>query len=255
MGRFGERKTRHKSNAFNEKSTAYHCHFYRDIRKYGWDNFKWAIVEIFPPMSNKEEYKTFLDEREAYWIAFYDSYRKGYNITKGGKGVVGHAHSTETKRKISEANKKLAGENNPFYGEKHSDETRDIISKALRAENHPLYGKPRSEEQERKQSEAMKGKIPHNKGKSMSEEQKRKLSKSNGGTNHPQARAVAQLDKIDGKFMAEYPTAKEAVMSLGKKNGSDITQVCKRNKKTAFGFKWMYKDEYEGLLNKFPVTM
>jgi group I intron endonuclease len=208
--------------------------------------FKWEIVEIAPPMGSKEEYKNFLDERETHWISFYDSYYNGYNMTKGGKGVVGYTHSNETRIKIGKANKKHAGESNPFYGKRHSEETRDIISKSLRKENHPLYGKSRSEEQKKKHSELMRGRPPHNKGKSLSEEWKRKLCQANGGANHPQARAVVQITK-EGVMVAEYPTAKEAGLSLGKKNGSDITQVCRKNKKTAFGFKWMYKDEYENL--------
>jgi len=29
-----------------------------------------------------------LDEREIYWIKFYDSYNNGYNLTKGGMSKI-----------------------------------------------------------------------------------------------------------------------------------------------------------------------
>jgi len=49
-----------------------------------------------------------LNEREVYWIAYYKTYdnARDYNLTKGGEGTNGHAHSVETKAKITAANKK-----------------------------------------------------------------------------------------------------------------------------------------------------
>lgn len=49
----------------------------RAIKKYGKENFK--ITEL----ERCEEDR--LDEREAYYISFYNSYNNGYNMTKGGK--------------------------------------------------------------------------------------------------------------------------------------------------------------------------
>jgi|WetSurSiteA1Bulk_404760.scaffolds.fasta_scaffold11826_2 group I intron endonuclease len=80
--------------------------------------------------------------------------RKISEINKGRK------HSEETKKKMSESHKgkklseetikKLSGKNNPFYGKKHSDKTRDIISKKLKGKfsgkNNPFYGKKHSDE-------------------------------------------------------------------------------------------------------------
>ena len=54
------------------------------IHKYGINNFKFDIIEICPV--------TELDEREIYWIAYYNSYEKGYNNTKGGKSLRGENH-------------------------------------------------------------------------------------------------------------------------------------------------------------------
>lgn len=47
------------------------------IRKYGKENFTIELIE--------EVEKDKLDEREVYWIKYYDSYHKGYNCTLGGQ--------------------------------------------------------------------------------------------------------------------------------------------------------------------------
>ena len=53
---------------------------YRAIRKYGVDNF--SIEEI------EECDNAILDEREIYWIDYFDAYRSGYNCTEGGGGGI-----------------------------------------------------------------------------------------------------------------------------------------------------------------------
>ena len=70
------------------------------------------------------------------------------------------------------------GENHPFYGKHHSEETKQKMSEAKKGEKHPLYGKQLSEETRRKMSEAKKG-------EKLSEETKGKISKSISGENHP----------------------------------------------------------------------
>ena len=53
--------------------------FHRALRKYGKDNFTRDIIE--------EIDDELLDEREIYWIEYYDSFKNGYNSTKGGDVV------------------------------------------------------------------------------------------------------------------------------------------------------------------------
>lgn len=58
--------------------------FWKAIEKYGWDNFEHEIIET--DLSSKEA-----DEREIYWIAYYDTYNndeKGYNMTPGGSNFM-----------------------------------------------------------------------------------------------------------------------------------------------------------------------
>lgn len=50
------------------------------FKKYGISNFSFEVIEECP--------KEILDEREIYWIKFYDSYNNGYNLTKGGMSKI-----------------------------------------------------------------------------------------------------------------------------------------------------------------------
>lgn len=52
---------------------------YKAFNKYGLDNFSFETLE---KIDNDK-----LDEREKYWIDYYDSYRNGYNMTIGGRLV------------------------------------------------------------------------------------------------------------------------------------------------------------------------
>lgn len=49
------------------------------ILKYGQDNFSYEVIEECPVEK--------LNEREIYWINYYNSYEKGYNCTIGGQGT------------------------------------------------------------------------------------------------------------------------------------------------------------------------
>ena len=149
-----------------------------------------------------------LDEWEKYYIKLFNTlYPNGYNLTEGGNGGV---PCEETRRKISNANKgKLIGKKNPFYGKHHSEENKIKWS-------------------EKK------------KGKHISEETKKKLSKSN--TNGKCSKKVLQFT-LDGEFIREWPSVMEC-----SRNGYDfrnISACCRGERKSAYGFKWMYADDYK----------
>lgn len=79
-----ERWQGHKDDSFcseqrwQENKRKEQTHFHRALRKYGVDAFTWEILEECP--------KEMLNEREIYWIEFYNSFSNGYNMTLGGDG-------------------------------------------------------------------------------------------------------------------------------------------------------------------------
>lgn len=54
-----------------------HTHFINAIRKYGKENFKWEQIDS---ADSRED----LDNKEIYWIQYYNSIENGYNIQAGG---------------------------------------------------------------------------------------------------------------------------------------------------------------------------
>lgn len=93
------RKRNHKSEAFNKKSNGYFLPFHSAIRKYGWDNFKFEIIEELPDEMGRD----YLNEREIFFITYYKSLKteNGYNITKGGEGCSRSKLSFEEQVKLS----------------------------------------------------------------------------------------------------------------------------------------------------------
>ena len=88
------------SNRWGNGSLYSTCtHFYHAIQKYGWDNFEHKVLECGLDLDE-------LNQREAYWIEYYDSIENGYNLRPGGDN---HQLTEEHKNKIRTANAKLSG--------------------------------------------------------------------------------------------------------------------------------------------------
>ena len=74
-------------------------------------------------------------------------------------------------KKLWHQNNSIEGENNPFYGKKHSEETLKHMSEIKTGSNHPMYGTHRSQETKDKIGLVHKGKV-------VSQETRDKLSAS-----------------------------------------------------------------------------
>jgi len=153
-------------------------HFHAAIRKHGESSFEFSVIE------SCEDHLA--DEREAFWINHFDTFQNGYNSTSGGEArkqltedvrmkistsKMGHEVSDETRKKMSEAQKRRP----PI-----SDETRKKMSDSRRGKKK----KPHTEEAKQKMSNAKKGHAPPNKGKKASAETVEKMSKSRKGQKH-----------------------------------------------------------------------
>lgn len=88
------RHSSHMSAAFNKNATDYNSQFHQAVRKYGRDKFEYEILEI-GPLENASE-------MERFWIAKYDSFRKGYNATPGGEFGVSQKGERNGRAKLNE---------------------------------------------------------------------------------------------------------------------------------------------------------
>lgn len=71
---------RYKEHLNEIQNTRLQTKWYNAVRKYGIENFTFEILEECEPNQ--------LNEREIYWISFYDSFNNGYNSTPGGQEKV-----------------------------------------------------------------------------------------------------------------------------------------------------------------------
>lgn len=114
----------------------------RAIRKYGAENF---TIEVIEECDTREQ----LNEREIFWIATLNcKVPNGYNLTDGGEGTVGCYPSDETRAKLSVA---TSGENNPFFGRHHTEESLAKMSEAHRG-NTAWVGRQHRKESKAKMS-------------------------------------------------------------------------------------------------------
>lgn len=125
-------------------------HFAKAIQKYGPDCWSLEILEKLNDIN-------LLNEREIFWISYYDSFKSGYNSTTGGGQNT--KFSEETKKKMSDARK---GENNPMYGitspnkgNKLSEEHKNKIAEKLIANKSKLNKKDSAATREKKRVAAI----------------------------------------------------------------------------------------------------
>lgn len=193
-------------------------HFQASLLRYGWDNFKHIVV-----FSNLK--KETACRIEQLLILKYKKQKRCYNIANGGEGS--SAMSEGTKDKLRQYKGPLASQ----YGKKHSKErveqqrvatTRlwkeqrehrlaQLLKYGFKSgEEHPMYNKVRTEEDKIRISQAL-------------------------------SKVVLMLDKKTGEILKEFNSATEAEDYLNAK-GHHISCCCNNKRKTAYGYKWKYKE-------------
>ena len=118
---FEKRKKSHKKCSVRGTSK-----FYKAIANYGFDSFNWDIIE--------EVDDSVADERERYWIEYYDAYNSGFNSQTGG--VNRYKLSDDAKSKIGDANR----------GRKRTEETIQKMKESHTGKPSGAKGKKWSEE-------------------------------------------------------------------------------------------------------------
>lgn len=153
----------HINHAKRNKPSA--TKFHKQIYEQGFDNWNLEILEENVLTENRVE-------KERYWIEKYNTFNNGYNMNKGGGGVV--FFSEKIRNQMSKNRK----------GRIVTKETRNKISQSQK-------GKLVSEETKKKISEAGKGHVTSdvtkqklriaNTGRKLSDEAKLKISKVQKG--------------------------------------------------------------------------
>jgi len=193
-------------------------HIYSAIKFHGYSAFSLMILEYID-ISNLsvDEAKILILEREQH---FLDSLQPEYNILKKAGSMLGFKHSEESKEKLSKA---FSGENHPMHGKTHSEETISKISVALSGDNHhrAMLGKTHSTETLLKMSESKMGANNPMFGKTHSEETISKLSIIKSGENHPlfgispSDSSIAKMSAAKGgTFIYVYNSDKSLVHSF-----------------------------------------
>lgn len=133
----------------SESKSGENRHFYNAIRKYGFENFDQKI--LFECENEDQAY-----QMEQYYIALHQSNdkSKGYNSTTGGEGLKGITE--ETRKKMSDNGKLRVGDKNPFYGQHHTEDTKQIISQTNQGNTYWL-GKHHTEETKQNISKSKRG--------------------------------------------------------------------------------------------------
>jgi len=217
------------------------------IVKYGIDNFYYSILE--------ECERDLLNERECVWIQELNTIvPNGYNLTSGGGQ--GTFVSEETRGKQSAASKgRFDGEDNPFYGRKHTEETKQMIGRAnsgrvrskeenlimselLSGENNPMYGKHHTEETKKRISEI-------HKGREINDQWRKNLSICQTGRKISEdAKIKNGRTKMNGRkiqcsngciYLSFYEASKHTGI-----NRMNITNVCRGRTEKANGLKFWY---------------
>ena len=199
---------------------------HRHIKKYGWDNLLFEVIEI-TEIDN-------LNDREMFWIDYYKSnYNRyklnGLNLTDGGEGAKGHITSETTKEKLRQHR----------LGKKLSDETKEKISATLKGNVMPKQtkekirqariGKKHTIEIKEKISNSMKGieRAKH------TVDSKQKLSDS-------QKKFMKKVKCLETGIIFNSVSEASKLLNIPQPN---ISRVCKGIVKTAGGYHFEFVEK------------
>jgi len=178
--------------------------------------YKWNPAHTFEIIEEClcGENKKILNEREKYWIQFFDSFKHGLNCNEGGNGNIGHKHSEDSLKKMSLSK----------IGVKHTEERNKKKSEYTKGRKH---------------SEISKIKMSEKKRENMTLEVKNKirlglLGNKNGIGNKGNRKKIKCLNNNK-----TYSSVKEAADELGL-HSTGIISVCKGLFKQTKNYKFIY---------------
>jgi len=184
------------------------------LKLHGLGSFVWEVIEE----CSLEE----LNDREVYWISYFDSMSpNGYNLTSGGGQ--GKIISEESRAKMSEAAKASMTEerrakiSEAIKGKTHSEETKKKISESINA--------AMTDEVRAKMSEAQKA--------SMTDERRAKISKATKAAMTDEVRA--RISEASKAAMTDERRARNSEANKGRifseESRAKMSEACKRKPK------------------------
>ena len=232
-------------------------HLQLAMRKYGIEHFQISIIETCP---NEKRF-----EREKYWIEQYNSYYDGYNSTLGGEGLNQYKYEeiydlwldgnditticekigccdTTVQSALQSFGITIADHTTRRCGKPVEQYTKDgrFVAKYDSAN---AAGRALGLVNGGNIIKCCLGEIKTSKGfiwkyadDNISIEDLTQSKKKNT------TGKIVQQFSIDDNFIAEYDSCEEAARTIGKTNGSVISRCARGVSKTAYGYKWKYKD-------------
>ena len=203
-------------------------HLQNAYNKYKEYNFSWTVLEYCS--------EDVLNDREMYWIAYYDTYNNGFNANEGGSANRDFDRTDEFRERMSkiikdvwensderrqEFSQRMLGENNPMYG-RHGD-------------LNPAYGKSRSGDKN-----GMYGRKHTDKSKELNRQ-------AHLGAKNKNSKPVICVET--GEIFASQGEVKR----LKGINDTSVNKCCRGVKKTAGGYHWRYATEEE-ILNQTHIA-
>ena len=187
-------------------------HFHSDLRNLGKDNFSFEIIETCD--------NNILDEREKYWIKYYNSYYNGYNSTPGGRGTL-NTYPTRPVNKYTLDGKFI--------------ESYDSISDAARALGDNRLTSAITNCCKHITTQVYRYIFTYADSNDIIEDRVKAAKQVQHHRNQP----VEQYD-LNGKYIKTFNTIREAQLSVGAKSMTSITNVCAGRCKSGYGYIWKY---------------
>ena len=191
---YKDRWAEHKRDRVKEPYKTWH--FYRMLNTVGPENVTWEVIEEVP--NDK------IDEREQYWITYYDSFKNGYNETSGGSKGTKYDYNEVLNYWLNE------GERNFVKTGKYFNADQTTIAYIIKSFGYEA----------------------------------RASREVNSCIARERERHINKIDLKTGKVLATYNNCNEAALDLGNKTYARTVWTVANGKKPSYrGFGWQYTED------------
>lgn len=220
IGQTNDYKRRWNEHKWGKGNTAF---LNKAIKKYGIANFTFSILIELKAKDDKS-IVCLMDALEMYYIHKYNTFKKGYNATEGGRGVKSLHFSKESIEKMKRTRhqnilKESEIERKEKYGKgmrgkHHTKEIREIITQALLHRPREIYDRIAAKRRGKKRDHDM-------------------IMRGAAKRRKP----VLQYN-LNGDFIKEY----DGVCNVNwVESPCNISACCRGKSASAYGYIWRYK--------------